>query len=440
MTEREPAAPATSRGVRARLARLAVDVTPLRTSPAFRRLWLGQAVAFVAWRMTSVAVPFQVYDLTHSTLAVGLVAITQFVPLVSVTLVGGAIADAMDRRRVLVLGSLAIVAAFAGFAANAALPEPSVTACFALSLLAWSAFSLGAGAIRSVMPRLVPVEQITPAAALMGLYGNLAAVVGPALAGLLIAGVGLPLTYVVALAGALAAVWSVVTLPALAPLTEAGEVTLRAVLDGFRYVGRQPVVLSFFLIDTVAMVFGMPNALFPALADRLFDDPATVGYLFAAPAAGAVVASALSGWAGHVRRQGIAIAVAASGWGFAIAAFGYATTLWLALALLALAGAADQISAIFRTTIVLTVTPDHLRGRLGGIEFAQVASAPALGNVEAGVVASLTSVRFSIVSGGIACVVGTVLVALAFPALLRYDARRPRGTDAAAARPAEQLT
>ena len=409
--------------LRRALARVAVDVTPLRTSPAFRRLWLGQSIAFVAWRMTSVVVLFQVYDLTKSTLAVGLLALTQFVPLVSVTLVGGAIADAMDRRRVLLVSSVAIVAGFAAFAVNAALPEPSVAACFVLSLLVWSAFSLGAGAIRSVTPRLVPQEQITPAAALMGLYGNLAAVVGPAIAGLLIASAGLTVTYLVAVVGACAAVWSVVTLPPLAPLGEAARVTVRAIVDGFRYLGRQPVVLGFFLIDTVAMIFGMPNALFPAVADRLFEDPATVGYLFAAPAAGAVVASALSGWAGHVRRQGVAIAVAAGAWGLAIAAFGYATTLWLALLLLAVAGAADQISAIFRTTIVLTVTPDHMRGRLGGIEFAQVASTPALGNLEAGLVASLTSVRFSIVSGGVACVVGTILVALAFPALLRYDAR-----------------
>jgi MFS family permease len=173
------------------------------------------------------------------------------------------------------------------------------------------------------------------------------------------------------------------------------------------------------------MRFGMPNALFPALAQHVFRDPASVGYLFAAPAVGAFLISLFSGWASRVRRQGVAIVVSASGWGVAITAFGLARSLWLALLLLALAGAADQVSAIFRSTIVLTVTPDHMRGRLGGIEFAQVASTPSLGNLEAGVVASLTSLRFSIVSGGIGCVLGTLAVVACFPVLLRYDAARP---------------
>jgi MFS family permease len=173
------------------------------------------------------------------------------------------------------------------------------------------------------------------------------------------------------------------------------------------------------------MIFGMPAALFPAMAQSVFNDPASVGYLFAAPAAGAFAASLLSGWVMRVRRQGVAIVAAASAWGIAIAVFGFTSTLWVALVLLAAAGAADQVSAVFRSTIALTVTPDHMRGRLGGIEFAQVASTPALGNLEAGIVASLTSLRFSIVSGGILCVAGTLVTAFAFPILLRYDARHP---------------
>ncbi|MDP8911838.1 MAG: MFS transporter [Actinomycetota bacterium] len=424
----EPAAAAgTDRpGLRGAVARLAIDVTPLRTSPAFRRLWIGQAVAFVGWRMTVVAVPVQVYELTGSSLAVGLVALTQFVPLVSLTIIGGAIADAVDRRRLLVVSSIGILIALAGLLVNAALADPRVWAVFLFSFLSWSFFSLGAGAMRSLTPRLVPTEQITAAAALSGLYGNLGSVVGPAIAGVLIEATGLGWTYAIALAAGGVAVWSVVTLPPIAPLGEAAQLTARALLDGFRYLGAQRVVLAFFLIDTIAMVFGMPNALFPELADRLFGDPSVAGYLFAAPAAGAVVATLVSGWAGHIRRQGVAIVVAASAWGGAIALFGFARTLWLALLLLAVAGAADQISAIFRSAIVLTVTPDHLRGRVSGIEFAQVASAPSLGNLEAGVVASLTSVRFSIVSGGIACVVGTIVVALVFPVLLRYDAKEHR--------------
>ena len=199
-------------------------------------------------------------------------------------------------------------------------------------------------------------------------------------------------------------------------------------MEGFRYVRTQPVILGFMIVDVNAMVFGMPMALFPALAQHRYGDPTLVGYLYAAPYAGALVASVASGWIPHVRRQGLAVAVAASAWGVAIAAFGFAESLWLGLLLLAAAGAADDVSAVFRSTIMLTATPEGMRGRLTGIEFAQVASGPTLGNVEAGAVASLTSLRFSIVSGGIACVAGTLLTCLAFPALLRYDAKRDRLT------------
>jgi len=181
-----------------------------------------------------------------------------------------------------------------------------------------------------------------------------------------------------------------------------------------------------FLVDSNAMVFGMPRALFPALALNRFHGGASVlGAMYAAPYAGALVASLLSGWIGHVRRQGLIVAVAAALWGAAIAAFGFAGSLWVALLLLAAAGAADNVSAVLRGAILWTVTPDSLRGRLSGIEFAQVASTPALGNVEAGVVASLTSLRFSIVSGGLLCIAGTVAIALAVPAIIRYDARAP---------------
>jgi MFS family permease len=188
-------------------------------------------------------------------------------------------------------------------------------------------------------------------------------------------------------------------------------------------VRRHPVILGFFLVDTNAMIFGMPTALFPALATHRFHDPSLVGYLYSATYAGAFVASALGGWVNHVRRQGLAVVLAAASWGAAIAAFGFAERLWLALVLLAFAGGADLVSAVFRDTMLMRLTPDTLRGRLVGIEFAQVASAPALGNLEAGVLASLTSLRFSIVSGGIVCFVGCGLLALAFPALMRYDSR-----------------
>jgi MFS family permease len=276
--------------------------------------------------------------------------------------------------------------------------------------------------MRALFPRLVPPEKFAAASALESVYSNLGAVAGPAAGGVIVAAIGLPATYLLdvgANALSLASIWS---LPRIAPSPHAERPGLRAIAEGFRYLRGQRVVLAFFLVDSNAMVFGMPSALFPALAQHRFHAGATVvGLLYAAPSAGALAVSLLSGWVGRVRRQGRAIVVAASLWGVAIAAFGLADALWLALVLLAVAGAADLVSAVFRSTILMSVTPDHLLGRLLGIEFAQVASAPSLGNLEAGAVASLTSLRFSIVSGGIACVAGTLLVALALPVLVRYD-------------------
>jgi MFS family permease len=218
----------------------------------------------------------------------------------------------------------------------------------------------------------------------------------------------------------LVAIW---LLPASRALADVGRPGLRAVLDGLRYVRTKKELLGIFLVDTNAMIFGMPSALFPAYAAHIGGGAGTVGLLYAAPYAGAFAASLGSGWVGHVRRQGIGVCIAAALWGAAIAVFGLVTSLWIALAMLAIAGAADFYSAILRSTILLTATPDHLRGRLSGIELAQVASAPQLGNVEAGVVASLAGLRFSIVSGGVACIAGTALIALALPAFRRYDAK-----------------
>lgn len=407
------------------LQRAALDLTPLRESPSFRRLWAGQAISFVGSEIAFVAVAIQLFELTHSTLAVGLLSLCALGPLIVVPIVGGAIADAVDRRRLLLRTETGLAAVSLLLAANALLPHPQVWALFAAEAVGTTVFSLGTPSMRSLLPRLVPEEQIAPASALESVYGNLGAVAGPALAGVLVAGVGFPRTYLLDVATFGASLWSVWRLPALPPAEDAERASLRSIVEGFRYVRTKQALLGIFLVDTNAMVFGMPMALFPAYGEHFGGGAQTVGFLYAAPYAGALVASLLSGWVGHVRRQGVGVCIAAALWGGALVAFGYSDALWLALVMLGLAGAADFVSAVLRSTILLTATPDALRGRLSGIEFAQVASAPSLGNLEAGVVASLTSLRFSVVSGGIACIAGTVLCALALPRFLRYDSRRP---------------
>jgi len=412
--------------VRERFARLAIDLAPLRESPAFRWFWLGQAAKDIGAGVVQVALLFQIYQLTNSTLAVAALSFVELVPLVTLTLLGGALADAVDRRRLLIWTQVGMAATGVGLLVNAAVPHPQTWACFVLAFFSASFFCLGIGGMRSITPRLVGEGRLSAALVLESISSSFASVAGPAFGGLLIGSIGLTSTYAFDLATFVAGIAGIFALPTIAPVADADRPSLRTIAEGFRYVRTQPVVLGFMLVDVNAMVFGMPMALFPAIATHKYGDASLVGYLYAAPYAGALVSSLASGWIPHVRRQGLAVAIAASAWGVAIAAFGFADTLWLGLVLLALAGGADNISAVFRATIMLSATPEGMRGRLTGIEFMQVASAPTLGNVEAGVVASLTSLRFSIVSGGLACIAGTLVVAALFPALLRYDAKRDK--------------
>jgi MFS family permease len=409
-----------------RLRRLTIDLGPLRRYPAFRRLFIGQTVSTFGSEIAAVAAPFQLFQLTHSTLQVGLLSLCELFPFLTLTIVGGAIADAVDRRRLLFVTEILLALVAVGFAANASLEHPRVWAIYVLVTLAMSIFSLGVAGMNSVIPRLVERHELAAANAIENVYGSTTNVAGPALGGVLIAVLGLRGAYLLDAGTFAASLWSVWRLPPLPPAHDAERPSLSTIAEGFRFVRSKKVLLGMFLADSNAMVFGMPRALFPALALHRFHGGAGIlGLMYAAPYAGALVSSVLSGWMTHVRRQGLIVAIAAGLWGVAITAFGFAGSLWLALLLLAAAGAADNVSAVLRGTILWTVTPDELRGRVSGIEFAQVAATPALGNVEAGIVASLTSLRFSIVSGGLACVAGTVLVALAVPAFIRYDARAP---------------
>jgi MFS family permease len=395
----------------------------LRRSPAYRRLWFAQGVSFIGTEIAEVALAYQMYQLTGSTLAVGLISLTHLVPLLTLTIIGGALADAFDRRRVMFVQQIGMAGGSLALAANAALDHPHVWALYAAQLVISSSFSIGVGAQRSMTPQLVDEEYFIAASALNSVTSQFGAVGGPALAGVLIRFVDLKWIYLgdtISYAGAIAAV---TLLPRLVAVEDADRPSWSSIVAGFRYVRSQPVILGFFLVDTNAMIFGMPSALFPAIASHRFGDPALVGYLYTAPAAGALLVSLLSGPLRHVRRQGLGVIVTASLWGVAIGAFGFAQQFWLALLLLGLAGFGDQISAILRSVMLYRITRKEMLGRVSGIEFMQVAAAPSIGNLEAGALASATSLRFSIVSGGVACVAGCFLLALAFPALVRYDAR-----------------
>ena len=412
---------------RRRASRLALDISPLRLYPPFRRLWFAQGISFIGTEIAEVALAYQTYQLTGSTLAVGLISLTHLIPLLTLTVIGGAIADAFDRRRVMLIQQVGMLAGALGLAGNAALSHPRVWPLYVFQLVISSAFSLGVGAQRSMTPQLVEEQHFMGASALNSVTSQFGAVAGPGLAGILLKFVDVEWIYLGDCATYLASIAAVTLLPRLTAAHDADRPSWSSIAAGFRYVRSQRVILGFFLVDTNAMIFGMPSALFPALAADRFGDPALVGYLYMAPAVGALLVSVFSGPLRHLRRQGLGVVLSASLWGLAIAAFGFAEQFWLALLLLGLAGFGDQMSAILRSVMLYRITPNELLGRVSGIEFMQVAAAPSIGNLEAGALAAATSLRFSIVSGGILCVAGGLLVALAFPALVRYDAKAPLG-------------
>ncbi len=420
----DPAGETDRPGRLAFLRGLTIDLTPLRQSRDFRRLWFGNAISLLGSMLTTVAIPYQVYQLTGSTLAVGLLGIAALVPLLSISFLGGAIADAVDRRALLIVSDIGLAGISGLLVANAALEHPRLWALYGAEALGTAFYAIQRPAMDALVPRLVGEDQIAPAAAVQGIYGSFGHVGGPALGGILIASAGLTATYAVDVVTFAASLVAALLLPKMPPLAAVARPGLSAIAEGFRFVRQKPELKGIFAVDTVAMVFGMPSALFPAYGAHFGGGARTVGFLYAAPYAGALLATLLSGWVTRARRQGLGVCIAASAWGAAIVGFGFAPSLWPALIFLAIAGGADDWSAILRSTILLTVTPDSMRGRLSGIELAQVASAPTLGNVEAGALASLTSLRFSVVSGGLACIAGCWLFVAAVPALLRYDSQR----------------
>jgi MFS family permease len=406
-----------------RLRRLSlVDVGPLHRSRDFRLLFIGQAVSFTGSMVTYVALPYQLYRLTHSSLQVGLLGVTELVPLLVTALLGGAVADAFDRRRTVLLTEVAAVTLTAALLVNASVGRPRVWPLYVVSGLFAAVDGLQRPSLEALLPRVVPRPDLPAAIALASLRMNVGLVAGPPLGGLLIAAGGLPSAYTVDLVSFSASLIALSAMRATPPPPDAARPSLRAIADGWRFARSRPVLLGTYLVDINAMVFGMPNALLPAIATR-YGGAGVLGVLYAAPSAGSLLATVTSRWTQDVRRHGRAIVYAAAVWGAAIVGFGLAPSLWVGVVLLAVAGAADAISGLFRSRIWNETVPDALRGRLAGIEMLSYSIGPLLGNVEAGGVASVTSVRVSVVSGGALCIVGTVLLAAMLQKFFAYDAR-----------------
>ncbi len=409
------------RGLRQRLAAAAVDVTPLRASRDFRYLYAGTAVSQFGSSFTTVAVPFQLYELTGSTLAIGLFGAVTFIPLLVLNMVGGAIADKVERRRWIVGCQLLGMATAIGLALNAMLDRPNVPAIFVLGAANICAFALGAPAERASVIRVVGRDHVASAMALKAVSGSVAHVAGPAVAGVLIAWVGPASTYT---GDALTFVVAAAVISRMRPLHPeivGGHPTFTLLLDGLRHLRRQPVLLGSFASDLDAMVFGLPIALFPAVAASRFPDhPEFLGLLYAAPFVGSLVASATSGWSRRVTRHGLVVTVSIVGWGAAMTGFGLVDGVALSLAALMVGGAADMVSGISRQAILQLASPPELVGRMEGVGMAVWTGGPRLGELESGVVAAVTSVEFAIVSGGLACMVVMIGLARALPGFVGY--------------------
>jgi MFS family permease len=410
---------------------VALDLTPLRVSRDYRRLWFGQLVSHTGSQITVVATFFQVYSITHSSAAVGLVGLIQLVPLIVMSIGGGAFADRLDRRRIVLASEVALASVSGLLLVNALLPRPSLVIVYVAAGLVAGLVGIEFPARAAMTPRLVGEELVPSALALGQLMFNATMLVGPALGGIVIAKLGLEWAYGVDVLSFSAALVAAILLKPMPPERDEADRQLSglaAVKEGFAFLKGRRVLQSTFVIDLIAMIFGMPRALFPVLALDVFRAGASgVGLLFAAPAAGALLGAAASGWVKRVRHQGRAVIWAVAVWGLAIAAFGAVGAwaprmFWLALAMLAVAGAADVISAVFRGTILVVSVPDRLRGRLTAINILVVTGGPRLGDFEAGAVAALVSPIFSVVSGGLACVVGVGLMVLFAPKLARYHA------------------
>jgi MFS family permease len=406
------------------LRTFALDLSPLRTSRDYRLLFIGQFVSQFGSSISYVVLPWQMYQLTKSNFAVGMLGVAEFLPMLVMAFVGGALADYIDRRRLIVVAEIGLTICCGLLVANALLPQPRAWVLFVVAALFAALNGVHRPAMEALTPRLVQPEQI-PAVASLGMFrGSFSFIIGPALAGLIATGFGAATAFAIDAATftvSILAILLIRSVPMPARVDDDDRPNLHSIIEGLKYARSRQELLGTYLIDINAMFFGMPIALFPAIAESF--GGASVGLFYAMPAVGALAVSLTSGWTSKINKHGLAVTIAAAIWGAAIVVFGLVSSLWLALLFLALAGAADAVSGVFRMTIWNQTIPDHMRGRLAGIEMISYLTGPYLGNAEAGLVASRFGLRTSVVSGGVLCVLGAGVLALLLPKFIKYDGR-----------------
>ena len=409
-----------------RFAAALVDISPLRDSPAYRALWFGQMISLLGSNMRLVAVAWQVFELTNSTVAVGMVGLVEVVPLITVSIIGGTFIDTGDRKRLIATCQVALMICSGALAMLSLTGTITVLWIYVLTAVASAFNAIDRPARSSLLPHVIPEGKMSSAMALRQVLFQTTTIVGPAIGGILVGAISVGWVYLIDAVSFSAALFILRWIPPIPRGDQLAEGRWSAIKEGLSFATRTPVLLSIFVIDLVAMIFGMPRAVFPALAKNTFHMGAEgVGILYAAPAVGALIGALTTGWVGGVKRQGLAVLLAVTAWGAAIALAGLSLfSLALTVLFLAFAGAADVVSAVFRGTILLEKTPPALLGRVNALNIMVVTGGPRLGDVEAGLVAGVAGAPASVVLGGVACLLGTGAVAGMFHSLRTYLARR----------------
>ena len=401
-----------------------MDLTPLRQSRDYRLLFFSGVITYLGSMITYVALPFQVATLTDSYLAVGLIGLVEIAPLIIFGLYGGALADSFDRRILVLATEIGALLLVAVLLVNALLPEPRLWVLYVVAVLLAANNGLQRPSLDAMTPRLVPHDQLAAAGALNTIKWNLGSIVGPAIGGLLLSAGGAASAYafdVVSFAVSILLLWRLRSLKPLASTEE--KPTLRHIMDGMRYAASRRDLLGTYAVDLIAMIFAFPYALFPFLAIEL-GAPWALGLLYAASAIGGLAVTFTSGWVPRINRHGRAVVFGALLWGAGMALVGLTSSLWWVLLFLALAGAGDMISGIFRGLIWNQTIPDEMRGRMAGIEMLSYSIGPQLGQVRSSAAASLTNLRMSFVTGGVMCIAGVAIAACTMPSLWQYDVRK----------------
>jgi MFS family permease len=400
-----------------------LSLAPLRKHRDYRLLYTGQLISAFGSMITYVAVPYQVFAITHSSFMVGMLGAAQLVPLLLFALWGGAYADAMDRRRLLIISELFLTAGSLSLAINGVLRHPSVTLIFVVSAAMSACNGFHRPALDALTPRLVDLEDLTAVSALNSLRMSLSTIVGPALGGICIAALGFPLTYMLDVLSFLVSLVSLAMIRSLPAADKVSRPGIHSIIEGLKYARSRPELIGTYAVDLVAMTFAMPMALFPAMAAAWGGAPA-VGYLYSAMSFGSLFTAVFSGWTARVSRHGAAVIIGAGTWALAVVGLGFAPNLLTGLACLAIAGAGDSVSTVFRGTIWNETIPSELRGRLSGLEMISYLSGPLLGNARAGWVAAISSNTVSIVSGGLTCFFGVLICIPLLPAFWKYHVER----------------